>query len=244
MKGVLLAGGTGSRLAPLTNVTNKHLLPVFNKPMIFYPLLTMREAGITEVLIVSGRGHAGHFLELLGSGKQFGMKFSYEIQEEAGGIAQALSLASNFVGEDKFLTILGDNVVEDDISDDVTAFENSDSSAQIFLKEVSNPSSYGVATLEDGKITEIVEKPNNPTSNFAVVGLYFYNSTVFDFISRLSPSQRGELEITDVNNSYLADDKLDYVVLDGFWGDCGESFDSLFQTTKLIKGSRLSKLSL
>lgn len=234
-----MAGGTGSRLSPLTKVTNKHLLPVYNKPMIYYPLHTLKQAGITNVLIVSGRGHAGSFLELLGSGEEMGMKLSYEVQEEAGGIAQALSLAENFVDGDKFVVVLGDNIIEDNLSEAFGKFENG---AKIFLKEVVNPQSYGVAVIENEKIMEIVEKPQNPKSNLAVIGCYMYGHEVFERIRGLAPSARNELEITDLNNIYLQDGNLNFEVLKGFWGDCGESFDSLLDASLLVQKSHLKDL--
>lgn len=244
MKGVLLAGGTGSRLHPLTKVTNKHLLPVYNKPMIYYPLYTMKRAGITEVLIVSGKGHAGSFLELLGSGAELGLKIAYEVQDEAGGIAQALSLAESFVRDEKMLVILGDNIFEDDISEAVRAFEDdADAGARIFLKSVANPSAYGVAEIVDDKVVGILEKPEVPPSDLAVVGCYMYDERVFEVIRDLKPSGRGELEITDVNNFYLNEGSLRYSLLEGFWGDCGESFDSLAHAAKLVQNSYLANVS-
>jgi glucose-1-phosphate thymidylyltransferase len=242
MKGIILAGGTGSRLHPLTKITNKHLLPVYNKPMIYYPLFSLKEAGITDVLIVSGRGHCGNFLELLGSGAKFGMHLAYEVQEEAGGIAQALNLAEAFVDGGKAVVILGDNIFEDNISEAVEEYKNQESGARIFLKSVKNPESYGVAEVADDKILQIVEKPKEPKSDLAVVGCYMYDHHVFEIIQSLSPSQRNELEITDVNNRYLKEGTLKYDVLKGFWGDCGESFDSLLEAAHLIKGSRLAKI--
>lgn len=242
MKGVILAGGTGSRLYPLTKVTNKHLLPVYNKPMVYYPLFTLKEGGIKDVLIVSGRGHVGSFLELLGSGAQFGMKLTYEIQEEAGGIAQALALAKNFVGNDKFAVMLGDNVIEEPITAAVENFEKQASGARVFLKSVSNPQAYGVAYLENEKIGQIVEKPAQPKSDLAVIGLYMYDNSVFDVVDTLKPSGRNELEITDVNNAYLQNGELEHEVLQGFWGDCGESFESLLEAAQMIKNSRLAKI--
>ncbi len=240
MRGIILAGGTGSRLFPLTRVTNKHLLPVYNKPMIYYPLFALKKAGITNVLIVSGKGHAGSFLELLGSGSQFGMKLSYEVQEEAGGIAQALSLAEDFANNEKIAVVLGDNFFEDDITPYVDAFKLQPRGGRIMLKEVKNPQSYGVAEVSDGKITRIVEKPKDPKSNLAVVGCYMYDPQVFDIIKGLKPSQRNELEITDVNNFYLEQETLKYDILEGFWGDCGESFDSLTEACKLVQESYLA----
>lgn len=242
MKGIILAGGTGSRLHPLTKVTNKHLLPVYNKPMVYYPLFTLKQAGIKSVLIVSGKGHAGSFLELLGSGADFGMKLSYEVQEEAGGIAQALGLAEDFVGGEKFVVMLGDNIIEDDLAAEVAAFESRDAGARIFLKEVKNPRAYGVAELDGDKIKSIVEKPENPVSNLAVVGCYMYEAAVFDVIRTLKPSGRGELEITDVNSHYLHAGSLEYGVLKGFWGDCGESFDSLMDASLMVQQSHLARI--
>lgn len=240
MKGVLLAGGTGSRLHPLTKITNKHLLPVYNKPMIYYPLYTLKRAGITDVLIVAGKGHAGSFLELLGSGADLGMNLSYEVQEEAGGIAQALGLAEDFANKGKIVVVLGDNVIEDDISPAVMKFREQQQGARIYLKSVPNPKSYGVANINDGKLLSIIEKPAEPPSDLAVVGLYMYDGDVFNVIRDLKPSSRNELEITDVNNYYLGKGALEYDVLDGFWGDCGESFDSLVEASRLVQNSHLA----
>lgn len=242
MKGIILAGGTGSRLFPLTKVTNKHLLPVYNKPMIYYPLFAMKEAGITNIMIVSGIGHAGSFLELLGSGAQFGLKISYEVQEKAGGIAQALSLAEDFSNNEKIVVILGDNIFEDNLAEAVKDFKALPRGAKVLLKSVHNPKSYGVAELQDEKITKIVEKPKDPQSDLAVVGCYMYDPQVFDVIKGLKPSGRNELEITDVNNFYLEQGTLKHEVLKGFWGDCGESFDSLMESGKLIQKSRLAHI--
>lgn len=242
MKGVILAGGTGSRLYPLTRVTNKHLLPVFNKPMIYFSLYTLKEAGITDVMIVSGRGHVGDFLELLGSGAKFGLNIRYEIQQEAGGIAQALALAEKFVAGDKFVVVLADNLFEDSIKSAVKDFERQEGGAKVFLKTVEDPRAYGVAETSDERIVRIVEKPKNPTSNLAVVGLYMYDSGVFEVVKGLKPSDRNELEITDVNNYYIAQGTLSYEVLSGFWGDCGESFESLHHASNLVKGSFLAHL--
>ncbi|PIS04011.1 spore coat protein [Candidatus Peregrinibacteria bacterium CG10_big_fil_rev_8_21_14_0_10_44_7] len=235
MKGVILAGGTGSRLSPLTVVTNKHLLPVYDKPMIYYPLMTLRKAGIRDIMIVSGRGHVGDFLELLGSGKKFGVNLKYEVQEEAGGIAQALSLVNDFADGDTTVVILGDNIFEDDISPYVQAFSEKPYGAHILLSHVHNPKSYGVARIEDDNLQEIIEKPVEPPSDLAVTGLYMYDSRVFDIIRTLNPSARGELEITDVNNYYINKGEMTYSILKGFWGDCGESFDSLLATGQKVK---------
>lgn len=242
MKGIILAGGTGSRLYPLTKITNKHLLPIYNKPMIYYPLHTMKEAEIKEVLIVSGKGHAGSFLEMLGSGSQFGMKISYEIQEEAGGIAQALGLAENFAHNDKLLVILGDNIIEDSLKKAVNDFEKQKKGAKVFLKKVDNPESYGVATIVKGKLKNLEEKPKNSKSNLAVIGCYMYGADVFKVIKTLLPSRRGELEITDVNKAYLAKGELTYDVLKGFWGDCGESFGSMLYSSMMVQKSRMAKI--
>jgi len=230
MKGVILAGGTGSRLMPLTKVTNKHLLPVYNKPMIYYPLQTLIGVGIKDILIVSGPGHAGHFVNLLGSGKEFGVKLSYEIQDEAGGIAQALSLAEDFADNESVCVILGDNIFEDNI--DIKDYKEG---ARIYLKEVPDSHRFGVAEIDKtSKVLNIEEKPKSPKSNFAVTGLYIYDNKVFDIIKTLKPSARGELEITDVNNYYIKKGKMDSRLLKGFWSDAG-TFESLFRASKLIK---------
>jgi glucose-1-phosphate thymidylyltransferase len=231
MKGVILAGGTGSRLYPLTKVTNKHLLPVYDKPMIYYPLQTLISAGIKDIMIVSGRGHAGHFLELLGSGAELGVHFTFEIQEEAGGIAQALSFAEDFVDGDNVTVVLGDNIFQDNIKEDISTFT---SGAKIFLKEVTDAHRFGVAELEGNKVIGIEEKPKNPKSNLAVTGLYIYDSKVFNVIKTLKPSGRGELEITDVNNYYINKNVMGYKVLDGFWSDAG-TFESLFRASELVR---------
>jgi len=234
IKGVILAGGTGSRLYPLTKVTNKHLLPVYNKPMIYYPLKTLADAGAADILIVSGPGHAGHFLNLLGSGKDFNVRLKYEIQDEAGGIAHALSLAEDFVGNEKFMVILGDNIFEANMREEAEDFLKSKFGAKIFLKQVDNPKELGIAEIKGSKVICIEEKPENPKSNLAVTGLYMYNSAVFGIIKKLNPSKRGELEITDVNNAYLKKGNLTYSMVKGYWGDAG-TFNSLFEISKIIK---------
>ncbi len=243
MKGIILAGGTGSRLYPLTKVTNKHLLPVYNKPMLYYPLFSMKEAGITDILIVAGTGHAGNFLELLGSGAQFGLKIAYEVQEEAGGIAQALGMAEDFAAGEKVMVILGDNIFEDNLAETVKDFEKQEKGAKILLKSVKNPQAYGVAEVTGGRINSIIEKPQNPLSDLVVVGCYMYDPQVFEIIRGLKPSGRNELEITDVNNNYLAQGTLSYNILKGFWGDCGESFESLMESGRLIQHSRMAQMS-
>lgn len=232
MKGVILAGGTGSRLRPLTKVTNKHLLPVYNKPMIYYPIETLTKAGISDIIIVTGKEHAGNFLGLLGSGKEFSANFHYALQDEAGGIAQALSLAEAFVNNDSMTVILGDNIILDDISESIKSFS---SGAKIFLKEVSDPKRFGVPVFDsNNRIIKIEEKPNDPKSKYAVTGLYQYDSTVFDKIRKLKPSQRGELEITDVNNLYLNEGKLTHDSLNGPWLDAG-TFDSLMMASNTVR---------
>jgi len=236
MKGVILAGGTGSRLLPLTKVTNKHLLPVYNKPMIYFPLQTLMDMGIKDILIVSGPGHAGHFVNLLGSGKDFGIKLSYEIQDEAGGIAQALGLAETFSAGDSVAVILGDNIFEDKF--DLSKFKNG---AAIFLKEVDDPQRFGVAELANERVVSIEEKPQKPKSNWAVTGLYVYNNNVFKIIKTLKPSKRGELEITDVNNAYIKQGSMVANVVKGYWSDAG-TFESLFRASKLVmERERLKK---
>lgn len=231
MKGVILAGGTGSRMMPCTKVTNKHLLPVYNKPMVYYPLQTLIDAGIKDILIVSGPGHAGHFLNLLGSGKDFGARITYEIQDEAGGIAQALGLAESFADEGPVTVILGDNIFDDNVKADIHNFK---SGAKIFLKEVHDPQRFGVADVKGNKIIGIEEKPKKPKSNWAVTGLYIYDADVFRIIKTLKPSARGELEITDVNNHYIGKGKMEAGFLKGFWSDAG-TFDSLLRASNLIK---------
>lgn len=234
MKGVVLAGGLGTRLYPLTKVTNKHLLPVYNKPMIYYPILTLVEAGIKDILIVTGGNSAGDFLKLLGNGKEFGLShLSFVYQEGEGGIAAALSLAEYFCDNDKIVVILGDNIVEKSIKKEVEIFEKQEKGARILLKEVENPERFGVAEIEDGKIVRIIEKPKIPPSNLAVTGIYMYDSQVFDIIRTLKPSERGELEITDVNNKYLEMGQLTYGILDGWWTDAG-TFDSLLKANILV----------
>lgn len=234
-----MAGGTGSRLYPLTKVTNKHLLGVYNKPMIYYPLFSLKKAGIRDILIISGKGHAGHFLELLGSGGQFGLRLTYEVQEEAGGIAHALSLAEKFTDGEKICVILGDNLFQDDIKNPAIDFELQPKGAKIFIKKVSNPESYGVPTIDGNKISKITEKPKKPDSPFAVTGVYMYDYQIFDIIKGLRPSGRGELEITDVNNYYIEQGTMTYEILEGFWGDCGESFDSFMDAAKMVQKSEL-----
>lgn len=237
---MILAGGKGSRLYPLTKLTNKHLLPVYDMPMIYYPLYKLVEAGIKDILIISGPEHAGDFLRLLGSGKDFGVRLWYEIQDEAGGIAQALGLAEEFVGDSRFVTILGDNIFEDPIGQYVEEFRKSDAEAMIFIKNVPDPWRFGVATLDGERVIKIVEKPKNPETNWAVTGMYFYSSSVFDIVKTLKPSERGELEITDVNNAYVRRGRLIARKLKGFWSDAG-TFESLYRAAGLVRKLRLSQ---
>jgi glucose-1-phosphate thymidylyltransferase len=243
MKGVILAGGLGSRLFPLTKVTNKHLLPVYDKPMIYYPVETLVRAGVRDILVVTGGNSSGDFLKLLGNGKQFGLKhINYTYQEGEGGIAHALSLAEHFVGDDKMVVILGDNIVQDDMTLHVRRFAAQEKGARVLLKKVTDPQRFGVAAFKKGKITEIVEKPKNPKSSYAVVGVYMYDASVFSFIKTLKPSRRGELEITDVNNWYLKRGVLEYDLLKGYWTDAG-TFESLHRASVLVarnQGRRLS----
>lgn len=238
MKGIILAGGKGTRLLPLTKITNKHLLPVYNKPMIYYPLETLIDAGIKNILIISGPDHAGHFLNLLGSGREFGVKLSYEVQEEAGGIAQALGLAEDFADDDKIIAILGDNIFEDRgaIKKAANDFKKQKRGAKVFLKEVEDANRFGVAEIKRDKIIGIKEKPRKPKSNLAVTGLYMYDKNVFDIIRKLKPSKRGELEITDVNNSYINKKIMSYQIVKGAWTDAG-TFNSLLKASNLASNS-------
>ena len=239
MKGIILAGGTGSRLFPLTKVTNKHLLPVGKYPMIYHPIIKLKEAGIEEILIVTGKDHMGDVVNLLGSGKEMGIRFTYKVQDEAGGIAQALGLAENFVGNDKCVVILGDNIFRKDISEFVENFRKQPKGAKILIKSVSDPHRFGVAELSGDKIISIEEKPVNPKSNFAVTGIYMYNSDVFEIIKVLKPSGRGELEITDVNNEYIRQGTMTYDILDSWWTDAG-TFESLIRANELATDLQIS----
>lgn len=222
MKGVILAGGLGTRLYPLTKATNKHLLPVYNKPMVFYPIATLVKAGITDIMVVTGGPHSGHFLSILKNGHELGIKhLEYAYQENEGGIAEALSLAKDFVDGDSCVVILGDNTTDYDLASDIKTFKDG---AVVFLKEVPDPQRFGVPVFDKDHpelISEIVEKPKDPPNNFAVTGLYVYDSEVFKFIDQIKPSDRGELEITDVNNHYAKAGKLRFKELTGFWRDAG-----------------------
>ncbi len=242
MKGVILAGGTGSRLYPLTKVTNKHLLPVYNEPMIYYPLRTLVDAGITQILIVTGGRNAGDFLRLLSNGKEFGLKhLNYTYQEGEGGIADALRLAEAFVEDEKMCVILGDNIIEGNILRAKEHFERQERGAHILLKEVPDPERFGCPEIRDGRLVLIEEKPKQPKSRYAVTGIYFYDSTVFEKIGRLRPSGRNELEITDVNNMYLEEATLTFSILEGWWTDAG-TFESLRRATNLVAETGANKV--
>jgi len=238
MKGILLAGGTGSRLYPLTKVTNKHLLPVGKYPMIYYPITKLAQAGIKDILVVTGKDHMGDVVNLLGSGSKMGVSFTYRVQDEAGGIAQALKLAEEYVMGQRCVVILGDNVFWDDISLYVQAFRKQRSGARVLVKEVEDPERYGVAEISGDKIINIEEKPKNPKSKFVVTGIYMYDDRVFNFINQIKPSWRGELEITDVNNAYINQGDLFFDVLKGWWTDAG-TFNSLTRANKLVNQNGL-----
>lgn len=242
MKGVVLAGGTGSRLNPLTRVTNKHLLPVYDKPMVYYPIQTLVNAGIEEILLVTGGKNAGDFLRLLGNGRDFGLKhLNYTYQEGEGGIADALGLAEFFADDHEICVILGDNIIENNICDAVENFAKQKSGAKILVKEVPDAQRFGVAEIRGDRVVGIEEKPAAPKSNYAVVGIYMYDSTVFKKIRRLKPSGRGELEITDVNNFYIEEKSLTYEILEGWWTDAG-TFESLLRANTLVAETGANKM--
>ncbi|MBW7452717.1 sugar phosphate nucleotidyltransferase [Paenibacillus sepulcri] len=247
MKGIVLAGGTGSRLFPLTKVTNKHLLPVGKYPMIFYSIAKLKEAEVQDILIVTGKDHMGDVVNLLGSGYEFGMSFTYKVQDEAGGIAQALGLAEQFVNGDQMVVILGDNVFDDSIATFADNFRQQNRGAKILIQEVHDPQRYGVADLDGDRILSIEEKPLKPKSSYAVTGIYMYDSRVFEIIRTLKPSGRGELEITDVNNAYIKNNELSYDILKGWWTDAG-THSSLTKANELAKdiilGEEFGKLKL
>jgi len=235
MKGVVLAGGLGTRLRPLTTVTNKHLLPVYNRPMVYFPIETLVRAGIRDILVVTGGTNAGDFLRLLGNGKQFGLShIHYTYQEGEGGIAEALSLAEEFAEEEKIVVILGDNLIGGSISGAVKDFEAQPAGAKIFLKRVPDAERFGVATVEGDRVIEIEEKPPKPKSDLAVVGIYMYDPRVFTIIKTLKPSGRGEYEITDVNNDYIRAGEMTFEILDCWWTDAGTSFDSLLRANNMV----------
>lgn len=235
MKGVILAGGYGRRLYPLTRISNKHLLPVYDRPMIYYAIEQLVGAGIDRIMIVTGGNYAGEFLRLLGNGAEFGLRhLDYAYQEGAGGIAAALGLTEYFVGGDPVAVLLADNIFEHSVAPIVLRFRERPKGARIVLAEVANPGSYGVAVMRDGRLVRIDEKPAEPPSNLAVTGLYLYDDRVFDYIRALTPSGRGELEITDVNNRYLELGELNYEIVRGYWADCGESIDMLLRANNLV----------
>ena len=234
MKGIVLAGGTGSRLFPLTKITNKHLLPIYDKPMIYYPIQTLVEAGIQDLMVVTGGRNSGDFLRLLANGKEFGLKhINYTYQEGEGGIAEALALAEHFAENKKICVILGDNIIEGSIAQAVREFEAQDRGAKILLKQVPDAERFGVAEISGDRIVGIEEKPARPKSNYAVTGIYMYDETVFDKTRTLKPSARGELEITDVNNAYIREGAMTFNYLDGWWTDAG-TFDSLLRAANLV----------
>jgi len=234
MKGIILAGGTGSRLFPLTKITNKHLLPIYDKPMIYYPIQTLVDAGIKDLLIVTGGRNSGDFLRLLANGKEFGLKhINYTYQEGEGGIAEALALAEHFADGEPICVILGDNIIEGSIRDAVEQFRKQGKGAKILLKEVTDAERFGVAEIQGDKIVGIEEKPKHPKSNYAVTGIYMYDGTVFEKTKKLKPSARGELEITDVNNAYIREGAMTFSYLQGWWTDAG-TFDSLIRAANLV----------
>jgi glucose-1-phosphate thymidylyltransferase len=235
VRGIILAGGTGQRLDPLTRITNKHLLPVYDRPMIYYAIEQMAGAGLDRIMIVTGGNHAGEFLRLLGNGSKFGLRhLDYAYQDKAGGIAEALGLAEYFAGGEPVAVLLGDNIFEYSISGAAKRFAADPRGARIVLAKVDNPAAYGVAEMRDGKIVRIVEKPKDPPSDLVATGLYFYDPRVFDMVKTLKPSGRGELEITDVNNGYLKLGELRHEELTGYWADCGESFEMLLRANNLV----------
>lgn len=234
MKGVILAGGKATRLRPLTYVTNKHLLPIYRKPLIFYPIEAMKRAGVEDVLITTNPDHAGDFINLLRSGKEFGLRISYEIQEEAGGISQAIKLAEPFAKGEKLLVLLGDNIFTHDLSGAVREFESREAGAQIFAKEVEDAREYGVIEMNGDEVTSIVEKPKKPKTNLAQTGIYMYDERVFDLIDKLKPSARGELEVTDLNNFYVTEGTMRCEVMDGYWIDAGTSHDELLAANQRV----------
>ena len=242
MKGVILAGGTGSRLFPVTKVTNKHLLPVYDKPMIFYPIECMARAEIDEVLLVTGGNNAGDFIRLLGYGREFGLKeLNYTYQDGAGGIAQALGLAEHFAGGESICLILGDNILEYTIKESCRRFRHQGQGAKILLSEVANPKAYGVAEMDGDRVVKIVEKPKEPKSNWAVIGIYFYDNNVFDIVRTLKPSARNELEITDVNNAYIERGEMTADKVSGIWADAGENIDFYLKACNMIAQNGANK---
>jgi glucose-1-phosphate thymidylyltransferase len=244
VKGVVLAGGLGTRLRPLTAVTNKHLLPVYDQPMIYYPIQTLVNAGITDIMIVTGGNSAGDFLKLLGNGKAFGLKhINYTYQEGEGGIAEALSLVEHFAAGDPVCVVLGDNIIEGNIATAVRAYRHQGGGAKIILKKVPDPERFGVPELNGKRVLRIEEKPESPRSEYAVIGIYMYDGEVYDIIRTLKPSGRGELEITDVNNAYIQRDEMTWEELEGWWTDAG-TFESLLNASKLVAETGANKMEL
>ncbi len=244
MKGIVLAGGLGKRLHPLTKITNKHLLPIFDRPMIYYPIQTLVDAGIREIMIVTGGNNAGDFLKLLGKGSEFGLKhLDFTYQDKEGGIAQAIGLCEYFAGGEKIAVILGDNIIEKNIKESISRFKKQKNGAMIFLKKVRNPEEYGVAEVRGRRVVDIIEKPKKPGSNLAVLGIYMYDNRVFDIIRTLRPSRRGELEITDVNNAYIKSGSMRYEMLTGGWADAGESINAYNDTINLVRRLQARKQS-
>jgi glucose-1-phosphate thymidylyltransferase len=235
MKGVVLAGGLGTRLRPLTRITNKHLLPVYDKPMIYYPIEMLVEAGITDILIVTGGTSAGDFLRLIGNGEDFGLsRIHYAYQKGEGGIAEALGLAQEFVAHDRVVVVLGDNILQDGIRKGVEAFSRQQRGARIFLKRVEHPWEYGIAETLGDKIVRVIEKPTSPPSDLAVIGVYMYPPDVSDIVDALEPSARGELEITDVNNAYVQRGEMEYEIVEGWWLDAGENHEALLRASLMV----------
>lgn len=244
MKGIVLAGGLGTRLRPLTSVTNKHLLPVFNQPMIYFPIQTLVNAGITDIMIVTGGNSAGDFLKLLGNGKAFGLKhLNYTYQEGEGGIAAALSLVEHFAGEDPICVVLGDNIIQGNIRAGVDAYREQRGGAKILLKKVTDPQRFGVPELSGRQVLRIEEKPKQPKSEYAVIGIYMYDAAVFEIIRTLKPSGRGELEITDVNNAYISRGEMTWDELEGWWTDAG-TFESLLHASNLVAETGANNMEL
>lgn len=241
LKGIVLAGGLGTRLGPLTKITNKHLLPIYDKPMVYYPIMQLAGAGIRDIMVVTGGNHAGEFLRLLGDGRQFGLThLNFAYQEGEGGIAQALGLAKHFTQGKRIVVILGDNIFENSLKPYIDNYRKQKKGARVLLKKVPDPERFGVAELEKNKIASIVEKPKKPKTDLAVTGIYMYDERVFDIIRTLKPSARGELEITDVNNAYLREGALEHDVLKGWWTDSG-TFESLHRANVLVARSRKSR---
>ena len=245
MKGVILAGGSGTRLHPLTRITNKHLLPIYDRPMVNYAIEALVRAGVTELMLVTGGTHAGEFFRLLGNGHEYGIdRLLYAYQEKAGGIAEALALAERFVDRDRVVVMLADNVVEQSLRPSVENFERQEAGARILLSRVADPSHLrhlGVPELDGDRVTRIIEKPQDPPSDFAVTGIYFYDGTVWDVVPTLKPSGRGELEITDVNNAYVERGTMEFDVLEGFWGDAGESIDAYYEVNDFVRTNGVNK---